>query len=239
MELGERLMEALKFETVFTVDIAGHKFPITETVVVSWAAMAILIVGSILLTRKLREIPKGPQAILESAVEFLNSFSKEQFGHHWAGYAPYIGTVFLFLTVANLIPLISPMGGFGFEPAFTIKPPTRDINVTAALAVVSIGIVLVSGFRVRGFVGWLKRLAHPVPMMVPFNLLEYLIRPTALCLRLFGNILGAFIIMRLIEAVAPIAVPPIVALYFDILDGLIQATVFTFLTMVFVAEAIE
>jgi F-type H+-transporting ATPase subunit a len=76
-------------------------------------------------------------------------------------------------------------------------------------------------------------------MMLPFNLMEYVIRPTSLCLRLFGNILGGLIIMRLIEAVAPVAVPPVISLYFDFLDGLIQALVFAFLTTLFVAEAVE
>jgi F-type H+-transporting ATPase subunit a len=74
-------------------------------------------------------------------------------------------------------------------------------------------------------------------MMLPFNLMEYLIRPTSLCLRLFGNILGGFIIMRLVESVVPFFLPPLLSLYFDFLDGLIQALVFTFLTVLFVAEA--
>jgi F-type H+-transporting ATPase subunit a len=239
MDLGERLMEALQFRTVFTVRFAGVAVPVTETVIVTWVVMAILIAASFLLTRKLREIPEGSQILLEAVIDFLNSFAKEQFGHKWQRFAPFIGTVFLFLTTANLIPILSPVGAFGIEPAFDIKPPTRDINVTAALSVLSISVVLVSAVAARGPVGWAKHLAHPTPMMIPFNLLEYLIRPLSLCLRLFGNVLGAFIIMRLIEAVAPIAIPPILSLYFDILDGLIQALVFTFLTSLFVAEAIE
>jgi len=238
-DLGERLMEAMRFRTVFVIKAAGHQFPITETVIVCWAVMAVLIIGSFLLTRKLKDVPEGPQVLLESFVGFINSFSKEHFGHRWARYAPYLGTLFLFLIVSNLIPVLSPMGAFGVEPAFTIKPPMRDINVTAALAVTSIGIVLVSGLRARGIAGWLKHLAHPIPFMIPFNLMEFVVRPLSLCLRLFGNILGSFIIMRLIEGVAPIGIPPLLSLYFDILDGLIQALVFTFLTTLFIAEAIE
>jgi F-type H+-transporting ATPase subunit a len=239
MDLGERLMEALKFKTVFTISIAGFQVPVTETVIVTWIVMAILIAASFLLTRKLREVPEGPQVLLEAAMDLLNSFAKEQFGHKWQRFAPFIGTIFIFLATANLLPVLSPVGAFGVEPSFTIKPPTRDINVTAALAVLSISVVLISGLVVRGPIGWLKHLAHPTPMMLPFNLLEYVIRPLSLCLRLFGNILGAFIIMHLIEAVTPIGVPPIFSLYFDLLDGLIQALVFTFLTALFVAEAIE
>jgi F-type H+-transporting ATPase subunit a len=239
MNLGESLLKALEFETAFTIQIGGLTLPVTETVVVSWLVMAILIVGSAVLTFRLKEIPTGSQVFLEAAIEFLDNFSKENFGKHWRRFGPYIGTVFLFLLTANMIAVISPIGGFGFVPPFEIKPPTRDINVTAAFALLSILLVLASGLAARGPLGWFKHLFHPTPIMLPFNILEYLIRPLSLCLRLFGNILGAFIIMRLIEAVMPIGVPPVLSLYFDFLDGLIQALVFTFLTSLFVAEAIE
>lgn len=239
MDLGERLMAELKFKTVFTIRIAGIGIPITETVIVCWVVMAILIVGALLLTRRLRTVPERSQIFLEAYVDFLNSFGKDQFGHQSGKYVPYIGTLFLFLSLANMVSIFSPIGAFGFEPPFALKPPTRDINVTAACAVMTIVIVIVSGFRAKGVVGWFKHLAHPVPMMIPFNLLEFVIRPLSLCLRLFGNILGALIIMLLIEAVAPIGAPPILSLYFDLLDGLIQALVFTFLTTLFIAEAIE
>jgi F-type H+-transporting ATPase subunit a len=75
--------------------------------------------------------------------------------------------------------------------------------------------------------------------MLPFNIMEYAIKPMSLCLRLFGNILGAYIIMLLIESVAPIAFPPLAGLYFDLFDGLIQAVVFAFLSTIYIAEAIE
>jgi F-type H+-transporting ATPase subunit a len=239
MDLGKRLIEALGFQTVFTIHIGGVNIAITETVVITWVVMALLIVVSFLVTRNLKEIPTGFQTILESFVEFLNNFSKEQFGHSYYIYAPYIGTIFLFLIVANLLPMFSPIGAFGRAPLFELKPPTRDINMTAALAIMTILIVIVGGFKKRGFKGWFKHLAEPIPMMVPFNLMEYIIKPMSLALRLFGNILGAFIIMQLIEAVAPIGIPPVFSLYFDIIDGLIQALVFTFLTSLYIAEAVE
>jgi F-type H+-transporting ATPase subunit a len=135
--------------------------------------------------------------------------------------------------------MVSPVGGFGRSALFELKPPTRDINMTAALAIMTILIVIVAGFKKRGFKGWFKHLAEPMPMMVPFNLMEYIIKPMSLALRLFGNILGAFIIMQLIEAVAPIGIPPVFSLYFDIIDGLIQALVFSFLTTLYIAESVE
>jgi F-type H+-transporting ATPase subunit a len=239
MELGERLNESLQFITVFSFDLFGRKIAVTETVIVTWAVMLILIAASLCLTRNLKLIPRGAQCILESAVEFLNNFSRQQFGSRARVYGPYIGTVFLFLLLANIIPVISPIAVFGREPPFVIKPPARDINFTAALAVISILMVLIGGLRARGVKAWGKKLFAPVPMMLPFNLLEYIIRPLSLCLRLFGNILGGFIIMVLIESVAPIIAPVFLSLYFDFFDGLIQALVFTFLTTLFIAEAVE
>ena len=243
MDLGKEIDEALEFVTAFSFRAAGHTISINETIIISWLTMAILIIASLLLTRKMQAVPRGPQALAEAAVEFLNNFSKQQFGRRAKIYGPYIGTVFLFLLLANIIPVLSPVGvSFGdryFKPLFEIKPPARDINFTAALAVLSILMVLIGGLRARGLKGWAKNLLHPMPMMLPFNILEYVIRPLSLCLRLFGNILGGFIIMRLIEAVLPVALPPLLSLYFDFLDGLIQALVFAFLTTLFVAEAVE
>jgi F-type H+-transporting ATPase subunit a len=243
MDLAAEINEALEFVTVFTVPIGPFVVSINETVIVTWVVMVILIAASLLLTRNLREIPRGAQTLLEGAVEFLNNFSKEHFGHRAKTYGPYIGMIFLLLLLANIIPVLSPLGvsflGRTYRAPFEIKPPARDINFSAALACISILMVLIGGLRARGLKGWARKLLSPVPMMLPFNLMEYLIRPTSLCLRLFGNILGGFIIMRLIETVVPLLLPPVLSLYFDFLDGLIQALVFAFLTVLFVAEAVE
>ncbi|MDR2160045.1 MAG: F0F1 ATP synthase subunit A [Treponema sp.] len=249
MNIKESLEE---FRIIFSIPLSRplrifgftlHSIDINETVLISWVVMALLIAASLILTRKLRIVPRGPQIFLEWGVEFLNRFSAEHFGRRAKVYGPYIGTVFLFLLLANIIPVLSPLSIslLGLEPPFTIKPPTRDINLTAALSLVSILLVFFGGLRARGPVGWVKNLLKPVPMMLPFNLLEYIIRPLSLCLRLFGNILGGFIIMLLIEKAlpVPVLVPVLLSVYFDFFDGLIQAVVFTFLTTLFVAEAVE
>ncbi|MDR1972514.1 MAG: F0F1 ATP synthase subunit A [Treponema sp.] len=233
-----------EFKVIFSIPLPqGFSFDINETILVSWVVMAVLTAAALLLTRRLREVPRGAQVFLEWAIEFLNSFSRQYFGRRAQVYGPYIGTVFLFLLLANIIPVVSPMaiGILGIEPPFTIKPPTRDINLTAALAMLSILLVLFGGLRARGLRGWARNLLHPVPMMLPFNLLEYVIRPVSLCLRLFGNILGGYIIMLLVEQAMPVPVfvPAVLSLYFDFFDGLIQAVVFCFLTTLFVGEAVE
>jgi F0F1-type ATP synthase, subunit a len=239
MSLGDRIKEVLSFRTIFSINIGSVSIPITETVITTWIVMAILIIGSLLLTRKMNEVPKGSQIIVEGFVGFLNDFFKNQIGHHWKVFAPYLGTVGLFLGVANIISFFSPMAGFGFEPPFALKPPTRDINVTAALAIMTIVIVIFSGIRYKGIKGWLLSFFKPAPFMLPFNIIEYGIKPLSLCLRLFGNILGAFIIMELIAMLVPVFIPPVASLYFDFFDGLIQAVVFVFLSTVYITEAVE
>lgn len=239
LTLGQRIREALEFRTIFTVHIGTVAIPVTETVITTWIVMAVLIGASFFLTRRLREVPVGPQIFLEAFVGFLNDFMKNQIGHHWRTFAPYLGTIGLYLGVANLIGFFSPLPGFGFEPPFALKPPTRDINVTAALAVMTILLVVVSSLRYKGFMGWLKSFIKPLPFMLPFNIIEYGIKPLSLCLRLFGNVLGAFIIMELISMIIPVFVPPLASLYFDFFDGLIQAVVFVFLSTLYIAEAVE
>jgi len=236
-------MEALDIKTIFTLTLFNVKIPVTETVIISWAVMLILIIASLVITRKLKEIPAGAQAFLEAGVEFLNNFAKNQFGSFAKYLGPYMGSLFLFLLLSNIIPVLSPLAfkafGHKFSPLFEIHPPTRDINVTAALAIISILLVLVCGFAARGVKGWLKRLFYPVPFMLPFNIMEYGTRLISLALRLFGNILGGYVLMSMIEGLFPLALPIVFSLYFDFFDGLIQAAIFVFLTSLYISEAVK
>ena len=211
------LTAALKEElNVDMVTVFGLSIP--ESVVVSWGIMAFLVIGSILLTRNLRvdHITKR-QAILETVVTTINDFFVGLLGESGKRYVPYLMSVALYIGCSNLI------GVFG------IKPPTKDLNVTAALALMSICLIEYAGIHARGGAGFLKSLAAPTPIMAPMNVLEVAIRPTSLCMRLFGNVLGAFVIMELIKLVVPVFVPAIFSLYFDLFDGLIQTYVFVFL----------
>ena len=82
-------------------------------------------------------------------------------------------------------------------------------------------------------------LMEPMPSMLPINILELVIKPLSLCMRLFGNVLGAFVVMELIKLIVPVGLPVVFSFYFDVFDGLIQAYVFVFLTSLFMAEAME
>ena len=236
-------MESLEIKTVFSFTVAGMEIPVTETVIVTWVVMIILITASLFLTRRLKLIPTGAQAILEAGIEFLNNFAKNQFGRFAKYLGPYMGTVFLFIVFNTIISVFTPVHlhvfGHEFVPPFSLRPPTKDINVTAALAAISISLVLISGIAARGLVGWFKSFLHPVPIMLPFNILDYGTRFLSLTLRLFGNILGGFVMMGLIETIVPVGIPMIFSLYFDFFDGLLQAAIFVFLTSLYISEAVN
>lgn len=224
---AEELMEELTAETVFTIPVFGG-IAVAESVVVTWVIMAVFMLLILLLTRNLQvhNISKR-QAALETFVTFIQNLTSDFVGEHGACYVPYLSTIIIYIGFANIV------GIFGF------KPPTKDLNVTAALAIMSIVLIESAAIRSKGGKGFIKSFAKPTPVMIPINIMEIVTRPLSLCMRLFGNILGAFTIMKLVELFIPAVAPAICSLYFDFFDGFIQAYIFVFLTGLFIREAIE
>ena len=222
--LGQALREELNCESVFTIGGIG----IYESVVVTWIIMAVVLLLSLILTRNLKvEHPGKRQLLLEQAVTSLEGITEGILGADGKRYAAYLTSVLMYLGIANLI------GILGF------KPPTKDLNVTAALAIMSIVLIEYAGIHQKGVKRWLKGFAEPIALVAPINVLELFIKPLSLCMRLFGNVLGAFVIMELIEYIMPVGLPVVFSMYFDIFDGLIQAYVFVVLTGLFIKEAME
>ncbi len=236
MSLGERLIEAMDPHTVFTIKLPWFEIPVKDVVVVMWVIMAIMIFLAVFLTRKLTAVPNKKQNVAEIIVEMINNICKDAIGaHHWKPFAPYLGTIMIFLIFANTVSIFNVIPGEGFK----FRPPTRNINVTACMALMSIAVVIYAGIRYKKMGGWLKSFVEPIPMMLPFKILDYGIKPLSLALRLFGNILGAFIVMELIYAAFPPVIPAALSLYFDLFDGILQAYVFMFLTSLYIAEVLE
>ena len=226
--LANALIEELNCETAFTIPLFGG-IPISETVVVTWIIMAVLLVISLVLTRNLKvENPGKIQLALEAFITWIYDFFDETLGKDNRKYYPYLITVLIYLAFANTI-----VSFFGF------KPPTKDLNMTAALAIMSMCLIEFSGITKKGLGGWVKNLAEPVAIVAPINILEIFIRPLSLCMRLFGNVIGAFIIMELIKFFVPMIIPIPFSFYFDIFDGLLQAYIFVFLTAIFMSEKLE
>lgn len=226
MSLSEKLMEELENKTVFTIPIFGG-IPVPESCVVTWIIIAVLVLLSIILTHNMKKVPKGKQCLLEICITFLDKFFLDTLGPKGKKYLPILETFLIYIGFSNII------GVFGFVP------PTKDINVTVALAVMASILIQITSIIEKGGIGWLKGFTEPMAVMLPMNILELVTRPLSMCMRLFGNILGAFVVMELIKMCIPGGLPVPFSLYFDIFDGCIQAYVFVFLTSLFMSEALE
>ncbi len=229
MNIKELLKEILlKDKAYIHLPFGNGKYDIYESVVVMWIIMAIIFIALLILTRdfKVHNISKR-QAAIEAFVVWIRKIIGGSLGEKGERYTDYIVSILIFLGAANMVGLL------GFIP------PTMDINVTAALAFMSIVLVEVAAIREKGVKGWLKGFAKPMAIVLPMNIMELAIRPLSLCMRLFGNIIGATVIMELIKMVLPAVLPVPFCLYFDIFDGLIQAYVFVFLTSLYINEAVE
>ena len=226
-ELTEALMDKMNVKTVFTIPIFGG-IAVSESVVVTWIIMAALILFAFIMTRGLRtnKISKR-QAFLEWMVTRLDSMVGGMLGGHAKVFGEYLITILLYIGIANIV------GIFG------LKSPTKDLNVTIALALMSIVLVEAAGIYFLGIKRHLHKFIEPTPVVLPINILEVVTKPLSLCMRLFGNVIGAFVIMALLEHVMPVGIPMVFSLYFDFFDGLLQAYVFVFLTGLYLTEAVE
>lgn len=225
--LSEFLMEELEAATAFTIPIFGG-IDVAESTVISWVIMAIIMILTLVLTRNMKvENPGKLQVGVEYVVESLQNIVRGIVGHEGERYVPYLATVLVFLGISNVFAVTG------------MKPPTKDLNVSAAVALMSIILVQIASIRQNRVKGWLKGFTKPIAVVTPINIMELAIRPLSLCMRLFGNVLGAFVVMKLLEHLVPVILPAVFSLYFDFFDGLIQAYVFVFLTGLFIKEAIE
>ena len=225
--ISAALTVKLQNATAFTIPVFGG-IKVAESVVVSWILMALIMVAVLLSTRHLKaDHPGRLQSLLELAVGGLNNFTKDNIGTYWRHFAPWLGSVAIYIACANLSGIIG------------LTPPTKDVSVAAALALTSVFLIYGGSFRFLGVKGGFHKFLEPLALLAPINVMEIAIRPLSLCMRLFGNVLGSFIIMELIKAVLPVVVPAMFSLYFDLFDGLIQTIVFVFLTALFTGDALE
>jgi len=200
---------------------------ITRPVVTTWAIMAVLSLGSRLVTRRLAPHPDRRQAVLELIVTGVMGQIDEVIRKDPRPFLPLLGTLFLFLVAANLS---------GILPG--VEAPTAKLETPAALALIVFIAVHFFGVRSRGFLGYLASFAKPKLIMLPLNLLSEVTRTFSLMVRLFGNVMSGEFVIALVVALAGLFVPiPLMAL--EILIGLVQAYIFTVLATVFIGAAVD
>lgn len=222
-------------------------FRISETVIVTWIIMAIITLGAFLLTRNLKKIPTSKvQIFTEFIVLSIHNLVTDTMGEQNAkkmpNMVPYIGSLFIFFALSNLIGLL------GF------RSPTIDLDTTFAWASMTFIMIYYSGVRFHGL-KYFKGLMEPIPFLLPLNIIGELAKPISLSFRPFGNILGGAVIMGLLydflaylSSLIPVVgkipigqflIPIPFHMYFDLFAGVLQAFIFVMLTMVFVGIAAE
>jgi F-type H+-transporting ATPase subunit a len=201
--------------------------PISQAIVTTWAIMAVLVLGAYFLTRRLDLVATRRQAALELMVATLDNQIRETTGAKPEPYRNFIGTLFLFLLVANTSSLLPGL-----------EPPTAQLETDAALAFLVFLSVIWFGIRGAGLWGYLKSFAAPNPVMIPLNMLESVTRTFSMFVRLFGNVMSGVFVIGIVASLAGLLVPiPLMAL--DLLTGLVQAYIFAVLAMVFIAAAVN
>ena len=201
--------------------------PITTPVAVTWGLMGALAIASFIATRSLALAPSRWQAVLELIVEAIQDQIRETMRVAPRPYLPLIGTLLLFILVANWSSLIPG-----------IEAPTAHIETDAALALIVFFAVIYFGIRARGLTGYLKTFAEPTFVMIPLNVVETFTRTFSLIVRLFGNVMSGAFIIGIILSLAGLLVP-IPFMGIELLIGAIQAYIFTVLAMVFIGSAVS
>ena len=202
-----------------------------------WAIILVLTVVSYLATRKLKEVPGPLQNLAEMAIEKLQSFFADTLGQkHMRKYFPIFATFFIFIIVSNYSGLLP---GVGHVQGMAL--PTASLSVTAGLGVVAFFTTHVIGVKERGLKRYAVSFAKPLylcVLMLPLNLIEQLIRPMSLALRLYGNMYGEETVTENLYNIFPIGAPLIMQVL-SLLFCLLQALVFTMLLSIYVSEAVE
>lgn len=201
--------------------------PVTATIIYTLCVMAVLVLGSRLITRRLRvdEDISLAQNFLEAAVQTINQQIQEISGRDPSPYLPFIGTIFLFILTSNLLSLI---------PNFTA--PTSSLSTTVALALLVMLAVPLYGISQRGVSGYMRNYLRPSVFMLPFNILAELSRTVALAVRLYGNTMSGAIIGAILLSLIPLFFPVVMQLL-GLITGAIQAYIFAVLAMVYIASA--
>ncbi len=222
-------------EEVHSVLFSIGPLEVTRPVVTMWVIIAVLGLASFLCTRRLKEVPGPLQNAAELVVDKLRGLYTDGLNRDALNrYLPVLGTFFLFILTCNYSGLLPGAGKL-----FAV--PTASLSVTAGLAVCSLLITFYAGFRKRGVWGYIKTLMAPLPLfflMLPLNLIEQLVRPVSLAMRLYGNILGEETAVEQMGGVLPVLLPVIMQVL-SLLFGAIQAIVFTKLTAAYLEEATE
>ena len=234
---------------MFEIPIFGG-IPVSETIVNAWIVMAVITLICFILGRNLTvKNPSKRQLVAEKAVTMITDLVTDVMGKRNAHWAPYIGTLLLLSAFSALSSLTG------------LRPPTADLNTTLGWALVTFFMIQATKIRHHGVGGWLKGFADPVVVMTPMNIISEIATPISMAFRHFGNIASGVVITALVYSalaglsqlilgwipndfiasipIFQVGLPALLSIYFDLFTSVLQAYIFSMLTMVFVSGAQE
>lgn len=202
-------------------------FTLTQPVLTTWAVMAVLALLFGLSTRHLALEPGRWQTVLEGIVQTVVQAIEEVLPGHGERLLPFIGSLWLFIGVANLV---------GILPG--ANAPTGSLSTTTALATLVFLSVHWYGIRSDGLRAYLKHYLQPSWIMLPFHLISEISRTVALAMRLFGNVMSLETAALLVLMVAGL-LAPVPVLMLHIVEALVQAYIFGMLALVYISGGIQ
>jgi len=193
-------------------------------------ALVVIVAFALLRPRLSMDRPGKFQHVFELVYQFLRGTAGDVLGHDGQRYLSYFGTIFVFILFSNLLGIIP-----------TFESPTMFAPVPLGCALATFAFYNLSGFRAQGVGGYLKHFAGPMPLlaplMVPIELISHLSRPLSLTIRLYANMYAGEQVTLAFIGLAPLVIP-VAFMGLHVFVALLQAYVFTLLTMVYVAGAV-
>lgn len=200
---------------------------VSETVVTTWGIMLVLALFGWLVSRGLQTQPKKIQTMAEGIVTTVENAINAAMPQYSKPVVPFIMALWIFLVLANLTGLIPGL-----------HSPTRDLSLTAGLALLVFLSVHWYGIRTQGLKRYLRHYLMPSPILLPFHIISEITRTIALAVRLFGNMMSLEMVALLLLVVGGLLVPvPILMLH--IVEALVQAYIFGMLALIYIAGAIQ
>lgn len=206
---------------------------VTGEVVTMWIILAVITVLSLVVKKNLKERPGKFQNIIETGVEYLDNFFSDTLGKKKARkYFTFLSSLFIFIIFSNYSGLIPGVGLTEY-----VKAPTASLSVTLGLGIVTFVFLQISGIK-HNTKHYFKRFVSPMFFMLPLMLLDEIIKPASLALRLYGNIFGEETVTEELYHILPIG-GPVVMMVLSLLFCALQAIVFTMLVSIYLDEVTE
>ncbi len=206
---------------------------VTGEVITMWIMLLFITLLSLIVKKSLKERPGKLQNVIETGVEYLDNFFADILGKKKSRkYFTFLASLFIFIIFSNYSGMIPGVGLTDY-----VKAPTASLSVTAALGIVTFLFLQISGIR-HNAKHYFKHFVSPMFFMLPLLLLDEIIKPASLALRLYGNIFGEEMVTEELYHIFPIGAP-VVMMVLSLLFCALQAMVFTMLVSIYLDEVTE